>query len=154
MSDYEQDEMQSFIEEPKNDSVERNHYTFENRPRGTLEQVQSYIEASVGGAVPHIVDNQDGTYSVVSHINCEYCDYCLEESHGQTHHIAKENIYEHVSPMISEEVTNDFCSAFPDKESCKGIVARLAITVLPKGVDPNDAGVKQIIEWAKENQNG
>lgn len=41
------------------------------------------ILAPVDGRKPlfsHILDNEDGTYSVMSHINCEHCDYCDAEN--------------------------------------------------------------------------
>lgn len=51
--------------------------------------------------IQHIVRNDDDTYSVVSHIVCEFCDYCQEAKDSELQlneivHTAKRNIYERV----------------------------------------------------------
>lgn len=53
--------------------------------------------------------------------------------------------------MINKELTDDFVESFPTKEDCAGAFAQLVIYNLPNGVDGNDARVKQIIQWCKEN---
>lgn len=51
---------------------------------------------------------------------------------------------------VIDETTNDFVGAFPTASHCTGWMARLiASGCLPQCVDPNNARVKQIIEWAK-----
>lgn len=47
---------------------------FKNRERITLEEAQRAM--GLGGYIRHILDNRDGTYSLMGHINCEFCDYC------------------------------------------------------------------------------
>ncbi len=47
----------------------------ETRPRFDLETALKVVKHSEGW-VPHLLDNEDGTYSVMSHITCEQCDYC------------------------------------------------------------------------------
>ena len=47
---------------------------FKNRGRYSLEKVKELCET--GNTINHIIDNEDGTYSVMCHINCEHCDYC------------------------------------------------------------------------------
>lgn len=68
-----------------------------------------------GGAlsIAHIIDNQDGTFSVMRHINCEFCDYCgernawydagvpLEEIDARAH-IAKSDPYEEQKKRFPE----------------------------------------------------
>lgn len=47
---------------------------FKTRERFSLETVRDISKR--GNSISHVIDNQDGTYSVMSHINCEHCDYC------------------------------------------------------------------------------
>lgn len=47
---------------------------FKDRPRFTLEEAQKIV--GQGNWIAHIMNNQDGTYSVMGHIVCEHCDYC------------------------------------------------------------------------------
>lgn len=51
---------------------------------------------------------------------------------------------------IIREVTNDFCETYPTKDHCRGWSAMLIPTCLPKGVDPTDPRVIQIIKWCDE----
>nr|AMP48631.1 hypothetical protein [uncultured bacterium] len=48
--------------------------------------------------IEHMLDNEDGTFSVMSHINCEWCDYCDDEKGLQggerTIHKAKPDPYQ------------------------------------------------------------
>lgn len=47
----------------------------QDRWRGTEQEARSII-ARGGPKVAHLLNNQDGTYSVMSHIVCDWCDYC------------------------------------------------------------------------------
>lgn len=76
---------------------------FESRLRMTKEQAMELLANSNSNMVAHLLDNQDGTYSLVYHIVCEYCDYC--ESQGDCRwrpdaqpQPAKVRIYETTSP--------------------------------------------------------
>lgn len=49
---------------------------FENRERfQTFEEAKKIVD-NAEGWISHILINEDGTYSVMSHINCEWCVYC------------------------------------------------------------------------------
>ena len=51
---------------------------FEERWRGTLEEaMECYLTPT--NAITHLLYNDDGTYSIMSHIVCEHCDYCDEQ---------------------------------------------------------------------------
>lgn len=51
---------------------------FKNRSRMSFEDAKRIIDED-GTYFAHLLDNSDGTYSVMSHINCEHCDYCEEK---------------------------------------------------------------------------
>lgn len=51
---------------------------FQDRERMSLEDAKKACK--LGGYIKHILDNQDGTYSLMGHINCEHCDYCDESN--------------------------------------------------------------------------
>jgi hypothetical protein len=48
---------------------------FEDRARMTLEEARSVCERPTN-VITHLLSNDDGTFSVMSHIVCEHCDYC------------------------------------------------------------------------------
>jgi hypothetical protein len=54
---------------------------FANRPRFGEAEVREYLagEARQSNAIHHLLDNQDHTFSVMSHIVCEHCDYCDDQ---------------------------------------------------------------------------
>ncbi len=76
--------------------------SFADRSRVTLEEAKALVvdhdHPSILG-IRHILDNGDGTFSVMCHISCEWCDYC-EEARGVADpcmvHKAKEDPYEKV----------------------------------------------------------
>lgn len=77
--------------------------SFESRLRMTREQATKLLVNSNSNMIAHLLDNQDGTYSLVYHIVCEYCDYC--ESQGDCRgrpdappKPAKVRIYEETAP--------------------------------------------------------
>lgn len=53
--------------------------------------------------IRHLLDNGDNTYSIMAHINCEWCDFCeagknlSREELITTAFPAKENAYENQS---------------------------------------------------------
>jgi len=55
---------------------------FEDRDRMSLEDARKEVERMYrsGGilSIHHILENEDGTYSIMRHINCEFCNYCEE----------------------------------------------------------------------------
>ena len=51
--------------------------SFATRPRFSLVEARASL-AKPSNAICHLLDNQDGTFSIMSHINCEHCDYCDE----------------------------------------------------------------------------
>jgi len=53
-----------------------------DRTRGSFDDAVFWTEEMAGTpmSIHHIIDNDDGTFSLMSHINCEYCDYCEEHS--------------------------------------------------------------------------
>ncbi len=53
--------------------------------------------------ITHLTINDDGTYSIVTHINCEWCDFCEDSVQGDCRGVydakpvpSKMNIYENV----------------------------------------------------------
>lgn len=67
---------------------------YNERSRMTLEQALKK-KAEPTNMISHLMRNEDETYSLVYHINCEFCDYC-EEGIKKEPYLAKENIYEEV----------------------------------------------------------
>lgn len=53
--------------------------------------------------------------------------------------------------IFGDEITQEFCEAYPDKASCSGWCASLIPHTLPEGVNPYDPRVKQIVRWCLEN---
>ncbi len=47
-----------------------------NRDRSTLEVARNVANNLIHDRISHLLDNGDGTYSVMCHIVCEWCDYC------------------------------------------------------------------------------
>ena len=70
---------------------------YAKRPRfETIEEAEAYRAAGWPTvlSIRHITRNEDdGTFSVLAHINCEFCDYCEEGTKAEPH-LAKENPYE------------------------------------------------------------
>lgn len=70
---------------------------FEDRKKLTLEEARKLVETMSEGTSEstsrscHIVVNEDGSYSVFSHVERANCDYCAEELLGKTVHAAKED---------------------------------------------------------------
>ncbi len=57
-----------------------------------------------------------------------------------------------VGDRMIASVTQDFNETFATKADCTGFMARMIATGdLPEGVDPDNAHVKQVIQWCKEN---
>ena len=52
---------------------------FADRTRHSLEDCKRDMLNSTSNAINHVLDNGDGTYSVMYHIVCEFCDYCEEQ---------------------------------------------------------------------------
>ena len=73
--------------------------SFKDRDRGTKEKCLEIL-AKPNNAISHLLDNEDGTFSIMYHIVCEHCDYCNEEgkidiaTNPHFAHIAKEDPYE------------------------------------------------------------
>jgi len=73
-----------------------------DRWRGTFAEAKEYAYKPKGMlSISHILDNEDGTYSVMSHINCEWCDYCGDQrmvldpdKEATDIHVYKEDPYE------------------------------------------------------------
>lgn len=81
--------------------------TFENRWRGTEKEARISLLNSKSNMIGHLLDNQDNTFSIMSHIVCEYCDYCEEQGDCRGRYdmkpcIAKENSYELIDKAITE----------------------------------------------------
>lgn len=61
-----------------------------DRPRfKTLEEAISYSEGPWSSiySVHHILLNPEGDFSVMCHINCEFCDYCEAANEDHSLHI-------------------------------------------------------------------
>jgi len=72
---------------------------FIERERFNLETATEVYKRP-SNTLRHLLDNGDGTYSVMGHIVCEWCDYCEVERNNKegvvTIHSAQENPYEKV----------------------------------------------------------
>lgn len=84
---------------------------FADRARYSLEEVTE-IHKEPTNAITHVLDNGDGTYSLMYHIVCEHCDYCAAQNgvegrwwdnNGFIIHPAKENPYEDQEKRWNEE---------------------------------------------------
>lgn len=51
---------------------------FGQRARFDLDEATRYLQEP-SGMVRHLLVNKDGTYSIMSHIVCEWCDYCTTQ---------------------------------------------------------------------------
>lgn len=49
--------------------------SFEDRERMSLDDARGVAESPTN-MITHLLSNDDGTFSVMSHIVCEWCDYC------------------------------------------------------------------------------
>jgi len=57
------------------------------RWRGTLFEVREAL-SKPSNRVAHVLANDDGTYSIMRHINCEWCDFCAAEEKTRKHKLA------------------------------------------------------------------
>lgn len=73
-----------------------------DRPRFTLDRAME-IHTAPSPKVTHVVKNPEGDYSVMSHIVCEWCDYCEAEKQGAAIRGFKEDPYETVEAGEREE---------------------------------------------------
>jgi hypothetical protein len=67
---------------------------FDQRPRFSRIDAEMVL-AKPSNMVRHLTDNGDGTFSIVGHIVCAWCDYCDEVGKGPFR--AKADIYELVA---------------------------------------------------------
>jgi hypothetical protein len=65
---------------------------FYDRERITLAEAKALM-AVPSNTIDHLLANDDGTYSVMSHIVCEFCDYCQAGKAAEPHS-AKPDPYE------------------------------------------------------------
>jgi len=68
----------------------------EDRPRWDEAKAREVVSKSYGW-IPHLLDNGDGTFSVMGHITCERCDYC-DESYKEDPDGTKYDLYDR--PMV------------------------------------------------------
>lgn len=74
---------------------------FQGRTRMSYADAVVLVEKP-GNTIRHLLDNEDGTYSVMSHIVCEFCDYCAESRGLLTVHKAKADPYHNDDPYHNE----------------------------------------------------
>ena len=79
----------------------------EDRPRFSEAEVREHLRDTKSSMVEHLLDNGDGTFSVMAHIVCEHCDYCTSQGdcRGEPDIEAvpyKENPYEEQEKMDRE----------------------------------------------------
>lgn len=55
--------------------TDRERAEFAARPRFSEDVARAGLLRD-SNVVTHLLDNEDGTFSLMSHINCEWCDYC------------------------------------------------------------------------------
>lgn len=58
--------------------MKKEYTSFEYRARYTEKEAREEL-ANRGGAIYHLLYNDDGTFSIMFHIVCEHCDYCEEQ---------------------------------------------------------------------------
>jgi len=80
---------------------------FDNRPRFTEEEARRDLVDYPSAKITHLISNDDGTFSLLGHIVCEYCDYCEEQGdcRGNYNAIAfpaKEDPYENETKKLHE----------------------------------------------------
>lgn len=78
---------------------------FEDRTRLTLAEARARLEL-LSGRDCHIVSNDDGSYSVVSHLDRVICDFCVEEARGITEHAPKRDIHKRSKSLSASELPN------------------------------------------------
>lgn len=70
---------------------------YDKRGRMTRAQLNQFVADYTGNCKIHALDNGDGTYSIMAHVVCEWCDYCKEqEDHGIELHDARPDPYARV----------------------------------------------------------
>jgi hypothetical protein len=52
---------------------------YENRLRMDRPTADRFLTMHAGAKIMHLLDNEDGTFSILTHIVCEHCDYCHEQ---------------------------------------------------------------------------
>lgn len=74
--------------------------SFENRKRMSFNEAVEAFEKPTN-TISHLTYNDDGTFSIVDHINCEYCRFCEAENFPEnasadtfTVHRARPDIYD------------------------------------------------------------
>jgi hypothetical protein len=72
--------------------------SFATRERFSLADARASL-AKGSNAILHLLDNQDGTFSIMSHINCEHCDYCDEFNVWYAEQKAKGLQWEEISKL-------------------------------------------------------
>jgi len=82
---------------------------FDKRPRLTLVEANKLMDQQEElGQIPHhMVQNDDGTYSVVTHPKDEICDFCLAAQRGELICDAKPDIYEDVRVKAMRIIRSD-----------------------------------------------
>lgn len=54
--------------------------SFENRLRMTEKEARNALVENIGPMIMHLLKNiDDDSFSIMSHINCEWCDFCDEQ---------------------------------------------------------------------------
>ena len=53
--------------------------TFKERARYTEVDARRLLAETTSSMFQHLLDNEDGTFSIMAHIVCEYCDYCVSQ---------------------------------------------------------------------------
>ena len=51
----------------------------DERSRMSYADAVAVINRPTNPCVSHLIDNQDGTYSVISHIVCHWCTFCDDQ---------------------------------------------------------------------------
>ncbi len=78
--------------------------SFADRDRDRLSLVEAQrVVANSGAWIAHLLSNDDGTYSIMKHINCEWCDYCSVKADFNRIHVAKQNPYENMEKLDLEQ---------------------------------------------------
>jgi hypothetical protein len=59
---------------------------YEDRFRYTEEEARRILVDEADAAIMHLLLNDDGTFSIMSHIVCEHCDYCDSQGDARLQH--------------------------------------------------------------------
>lgn len=80
---------------------------FEDRDCMTEEEARTFIRDTESPMILHLLKNEDGSYSVMGHVVCEYCDYCVAQGDCRGKYDAKPQVAKE-DPYTNQRVEKSF----------------------------------------------